>query len=358
MKSPFLSFSSEENCEYLTSVCSVNSVSVVKAPVKGIDDSIEGKTVSKFFNTQLIIEEIKKFAQYFKIDISDQPECDLPKLLDKWLISENVIEMRIANRIAVKFGNRLGLTLLTLKTGLPENRCARDNWRDIHWDYWSQVENIILVGGLASGLLGRKLKEQIQYVFDVARVKPYNIILFDNGTYVGAMGCSTQIKNRNSNNLVFDFGQTNIKRCFVKLRNDQIEDMRFLKSMPSINMELGLDYDKAMELNKYLINILYDTYKEVSRHTELNDEIVISIASYTIGGVLNDERGGYAKLSLLGRNYANVLSDELSGRLHKNVTVKLIHDGTANALYFSDYENSVCLSIGTAFGVGFPETKV
>lgn len=355
---PFISYSESEKCEYLTSVCSINRVVIAKVPLWGIDDEICTKQANEIFSTQLIIDELKKTAAIYGVKLDGYSESELPKFLDYGLTSGNIKEKQVSLRIVKKFGNRLGLILLTLKTGLRENRLARDDWNDKHWEYWSKVSNIILVGGLASGVLGRYFKEQIQFVFDMAGVKPYNIILFDNGTYIGTMGCSMLVKNKNSRNIVFDFGQTNIKRSVVTLENGEVEDLNVLSSLPSKFMDLENDYEKAAKLHKYLLSVIYNTFKECEKNAPLNNEIVISIASYTIGGVLNDKRGGYAKLSLLCRNYAELLSDELSGSLHREVTVRLVHDGTANALYFKDYENSVCVSVGTAFGVGFPEIEL
>ena len=35
--------------------------------------------------------------------------------------------------------------------------------------------------------------------------------------------------------------------------------------------------------------------------------------------------------------------------------IRLVHDGTAAALYYKGAKNAVCITVGTAFGVGFPE---
>jgi hypothetical protein len=93
--------------------------------------------------------------------------------------------------------------------------------------------------------------------------------------------------------------------------------------------------------------------------TEVSDRIFISIANYTYSGRLNIVRGGYAKLSVLGGdNYAAILEETLSGELRREVKVRLVHDATATALYFSDIPDAICLTLGTAFGVSFPDIKV
>lgn len=363
MNNPFLSYSEEYQSEYLTSVCSINRVVVAKVPVRGIDDSIEGKSAMDFFSTPVIVKEIKEQAKKYKIDISQYSDIDLPKFLDVGIVSRDPKTKHVSNEIAVKFGNRLGLLLLTLKTALDENKSVRNDWTDEHWHYWQNIKTVILVGGLASGMLGRKFKECIQYVFDAAGVKPYNIILFEKGSHVGTMGCATLIQEENSCNVVLDFGQTNIKRSIVCKKDGEIADIKNLPSMPSVNMGNDIEDDnekfqKALSLHKYLINIVTDTYKEAQDIYDVSDEIIISIANYNVGSKLNDKRGGYAKLCTLSQDYGSLLAYELSGSLHKKVKIRLVHDGTAVALYFKGYESSVCMTLGTAFGVGFPDINM
>ena len=43
--------------------------------------------------------------------------------------------------------------------------------------------------------------------------------------------------------------------------------------------------------------------------------------------------------------------------LEKSFKIILVHDDTDMAAAFSNYPNSVCISLGTAFGLGFPVIK-
>lgn len=365
MDNPFLSYLKEEKIEYLTPVCSLNKAILQKVPLYGVDDSIEGMSFRDIFSTAVVVEEIKKESKNFDVDISGYEDYMLPKLLDQALVSADVKSRQMANKIAYKFGNRLGLILLALRVGEAENREVRADWDDRHWEYWAQLDTIIFVGGLASGMLGRKIKERIQFVFDAASVRPYNIMLFDNGTYVGVMGCAQKLMGSNETSLVFDFGHTNIKRCVVRKgkNSEEIREFVPLESVRSCFVHSKLEshedpWQTALMLHRYLVKIIVDTYKQQSGKYQLSDEFIISIANYNAGGVLNSERGGYAKLTELSNDYAKLLVEDLSGMLHKRVKVRLVHDGTANALYFSEIENSACISLGTAFGVGFTDIKI
>ncbi len=359
MKNPFISYCETEKVEYLSRACSVNSVRLAKLPLYGVEDEIEGKRAMDIFSARIISEDIRANAQRLKIDISGYSFRELPRFIGDNILSDDIVKKRLAEAMSKKYGNRLGLILLTLKQGTKENREVRPDWRDEHWDYWAQIKNVILTGGLASGVLGKRFKEQVHSVFDMAGEKVYNISLYENSSHIGAMGCAKLISDTDKSFAVLDMGQTNLKRCVLTKRSGELANINVLPTMPSINMELDFsdsdeNYSKALELHRYIINVLSDTCKDIPLRDNEQGEVIVSIANYVVGGTLNTFRGGYAKLSLLGLDYATLLSDELSSRLHRPYRVRLLHDGTAIALNFAGQEDTVCLSLGTAFGVGFP----
>ena len=363
MKNPFVSLSTDSKTEYVTSLCSVNRGIISYIPVKGIADDIIGKSGNQIFSAGLITQEIKDMAEKRGVDISAYFDYNLPKFLDDATYSENIMEKSMADAIVRKFGNRLGVILLTLKQGHPKNRASRYDWKDEHWDYWANLKTVILTGGLSGGLLGRRLKEQILYVFDMAGENPYDIMLFDNGSHIGTMGCAKLLPHTCDSAAVLDFGQTNLKRCIIKKKNGDISDFQKLKSVPSMHMELDTSDSpancaRAIELHRYLTKVVTDTCKEAMETGSFCDEVVISIANYTVDNKLYRYRGGYAKLFNLTEDYGNLLSHDISSELHRQVKVRLVHDGTAIGLYFADVPDSICLSLGTAFGVGFTDLNI
>ncbi len=360
---PFLVRSEIDQTEYVTPRVSLNRAVMAKCPVAGIEEGLDGKRFKELFSPEAIVSEMRRVSRYYGIDYSHLPDFALPKELDKALKSEDVRYRQMAERVTTRFGNRLGLLLLTLKTGLPENRAARSDWDDSCWEYWKKLDTVILLGGLASSRLGRRLKERVQCVFDYAGVKPYNIVLFENGAYLGVMGLGQRLMQDESTSLIFDLGQTYFKRAVLKKSGGIISGINTLDSLPSRYMQIDFDDegDKtayAYDLHNYILNIITSTYKEAAESAELSRHILISIANYTHSGMLNPIRGGYSKLSVLGKNYADLLNETLSGELRREIEVKLVHDATATALYFSDIPNSVCLTLGTGFGIGFPEIKI
>lgn len=357
MKNPFIKISPCGG-QYTDSSCSINRVPIARLPLYGVEDSVEGKTVSQIFSTAVITEDIKQNAASLDIDLS--------KFTERSLIFEFVRKIGEGNEAAIemmkKYGRRLGLIFLTLKTALPENREARRDWNGECWEYWQSIKRIILVGGMTSGIMGAILKAEALSVFEKAGVEPYDFVLYDNASFVGIMGGASQIKAEDGTFFVFDFGQTNLKRSIIKKQGGEIVHTKMLESIPSRFMQTMESNapdapPEAKKLDFYLKRCICETIDCALYDDKIGDEIIISIANYVCGGCLNGERGGYAKLKSLCDNYGEYLEHELSGILRRKVKVRLIHDSTAAALYFSDYEDSVCITVGTAFGVGFPEIQ-
>lgn len=358
MKNPFLITAPNGNV-YIDKECSLNKMIIAKAPIKGIDDSIEGKTVSQIFSTSVIADEILLNRDRLKIS-EDTPKEKLTFLLMECFNSNDESICECAKEIAVKFGKRLGLILLTLKTGLPENREVRQTWNDSHWEYWKNIDNIIAVGGLTSGEFGRELVRTAQSVCTINSKPAYKIIIFENAYNTGVIGCAKLLNNPNGINLLMDFGQTNMKRSIVKRENDEIVSIENLPLVPSKYMEWqveGADEKRrqAILLHRHIMEVITDAYHKAEQKGKVSPEIVISIASYIYNGRLDENRGGYAKLCVLYKNYGEYLSEELSSVLKTKVNVTLVHDGTAVALCFADYKKSVCITLGTFLGVGFPD---
>lgn len=342
----------------LTNNTSINKLVLNKLPLRGIADDIEGKSAHDIFSTRLIIERIKNYAAELNIDLLQVEENLLPICLNRCLENSDPVVKSTAEDIVQLFGKRLGLILLTLRKGEPENRLLRNDWEAAHWDYWNKIQTVILVGGLASGNLGKGIKFWIEEIFRLSGEKQYNIVLSQNSAFAATSGCSSYIRSSNSTNMILDLGQSFIKRSIVSKVDGRLEKVQYLSKLPSLYTDWVYDdcslvREDARLLNEYLVKVILDTFREAAV-LSLGTEIVISIANYVNNGVLTKGRGGYAKLSFLAENYGQYLSNRLSSELNKEIEVLLIHDGTAMAASFRQYNNSVCISLGTAFGIGFP----
>lgn len=331
-------------------------------PDCSVSQDLTGKSAQNVFSTDLFIEEIKNSADKLQIDISSLQEKSLPIYLETCLKSSNSEVVTAASNILRLFGERLAVILLCLKEGAHENRKARKDWEDAHWNYWNSIEQIILVGGLASPPLGDYLKQYVEQVFKLSNKCPYHIILGEDSTYAGLKGCATFLEHSEDShvNLIFDYGQSFIKRSYVIMENGYVKDIIVLDKKLSQHVEWDIkDSDienkEAVLLNNHFLETIARTIHEVEQKGySIHPHIILSIANYVKDGVIAN-RGGYGKLRLIAPNYADYLSSWLKNKYNKDYHFTLVHDGTAMAAGYSGYTKSVCLSLGTAFGVGFPD---
>lgn len=334
-------------------------------PACTVTQPLSGKSAQEIFSTDLLIQEIKNNAEQLQIDISALEEKSLPLYLESCLESQDSNVRAASHSIMKLFGERLAVILLCLKEGSPENRNARPDWTADEWDYWHSLEHIILVGGLASPPLGEHLKYYVERVFSTSGKKPYTIILGKDSTYAGLRGCTTYLEDipPSQVNLIFDYGQSFIKRSYAVMDGKKVRDIVILGKTLSQHVEwdiqdTALEEREALELNRYFLETITRTVHEVEeRGLEIHPHIILSIANYVKDGVIAN-RGGYGKLRLIAPNYAEHLSRQLRENLGRNYYFTMLHDGTAMAAGYADYDNSVCISLGTAFGVGFPNPKI
>lgn len=356
MKNPFLESGA------LDTVASVNKVIIAKMPTDIVKQDLIGKAAIDIFSTRSVIEEIKNNASRLKINLCDIEEKMLPYYLEERLLGEDREARKAADEILRMFGERLAVILLCLKMGEAQNRIARSDWKPQHWEFWRQLKNVILVGGLANSYLGESLKYHVERVFLDAGQEGYRLILGQDSAYAGLRGCTQYLRERRKEevNLVFDFGQTFTKRSFAQFQDDGMGNIRVLDNMLSRHVEWDVDdpireQREAEFLNDSFCRILFTTIAEVKElGYAIGREIIISIANYVQGGRLAN-RGGYGKLRLIASDYAGYLTGVLQNKYAEEFTICLIHDGTAMAAGYREYPDSVCLSLGTAFGVGFPE---
>lgn len=343
---------------------SINKLVIAKMPTCSVTQDVTGKTAQEIFSTDLLIQEIKKSAEKLQLDIHTLHEKSLPLYLESCLLSGDAGIVRAANDILRLFGERLAIILLCLKEGSPENKKIRTDWTDAHWKYWDSLQQIILVGGLASPPMGNRLKHYVNQVFADSGKRPYTLTLGENSAYAGIRGCTTYLASVSGSHvhLIFDYGQSFIKRSYVVMEDRTVRDMVILEKTLSEHVEWDItdpvrEENEAILLNNHFLQAITHTIEEVeNRGLSINPHIIMSIANYVKDGVLVD-RGGYGKLRLIAPNYGVYLSEQLKKITGKTFHFTLIHDGTAMAAGYSGFADSVCLSLGTAFGVGFPPEK-
>lgn len=340
---------------------SVNKLIIAEMPLCSVTQNLAGKSAQDIFSTDLFIKEIKNSAAELQLDINSLEEKSLPLYLEACLKSSDAGISAAACNILKLFGERLAVILLCLKEGSPLNRLARRDWTDEHWSYWNSLERVILVGGLSSPPLGERLKYYVDEVFALSGKKPYEVILGKDSTYAGLRGCAAFLGSHSGSqvHLIFDYGQSFIKRSYVIIESGRLKDIVVLEKTLSRHaawdvQDPASEKREALLLNEYFLETIAHTIEEVEeKGLSLHPHVILSIANYVKDGVIVN-RGGYGKLRLIAPNYGDYLSAAIEDRCKKSFYFTLVHDGTAMAAGYTGYRKAVCLSLGTAFGVGFP----
>ncbi len=315
---------------------------------------IDNVLASDLFRPALILKDLVKFKEELGLGsmLNDN------KLLYQFnnLLKSDLDSVKTkATKIAVEYGNRLGKMLLTLYKPSTLSKTNRANWTSEHWDYWRNIKSIYLVGGLTSPILTKIFYDRVTSIFEENDIQDLCITFIEGSSNLGTRGMSQLIEN--GDYLLFDFGQTNIKRA----RHLKVEEKIVIDTVLPMVESKFLFYKKKSEkeiieiahkLDDYIIKTILDTYKQVAFN---GVNIYLSIANYVFDGKIYSARGGYGKLAYVADNYESHLSNRLSKILNKEMYVKLFHDTSAMALMYSNEQNVAVISLGTAFGIAFTE---
>lgn len=324
---------------YMLPVASINSV------------YIDHQKVSDLFRLSLIVDECKKHQDMLGLSNAKSPKDFLDGLHNAFL-SDDELRRECAFAIGHKFGKRLALLIKTLKKPSVESMNNRKNWDARHWAYWKKIKKLIFVGGVASPSLTRIFLEDIKTMLSEEEIA-LEVSFIEGSVNLGTEALSNKVTSADA--LLFDFGQTNIKRRHhVKEGSDIVIDTilpcipaKFLYYKSQTDAEL---YEVASQLDRYIQKVILKTVKESFFEGK---QIYLAMANYIDHGRIYPSRGGYAKLGLLFDNYEQHLQEELTDALGRNIEVRLYHDTTAVSYYFENEKDTAVLSMGTAFGIAF-----
>lgn len=308
----------------------------------------------ELFRPSLILEEIIANGEVFG-GIEIPADMSLISMFDLLLHHELDTVKRKANDIAVKYGYRLAKVLSTLMNPSLESVSNRTNWTSSHWAFWASIRHIYLVGGLVAQPLIDIFNTCIIDEFRRQQISNVTVTFVSDSQHLGTKGMATEIDH--GEYVLFDFGQTHIKRAYVvknhsKIVKDQVLSPVMSQYLEYKNTPIEAVKELAVELDEFIVDTILHTANEVGFQ---GNDFYISIANYVHGGAIYSNRGGYGKLAYLAANYQVHLQQRLHQRLHRSVRVRLFHDTSAMALLFRNEDHCAVISLGTAFGIAFPE---
>ena len=325
----------------LMPIASINSVFV--------DDDL----AYDLFRPVLMEEYIIKHKD--ELYISPTSQTTVLQQFDEMLSSEIESVRELAHSIANEFGTRLARILSTLFNPSKRSIKNRKDWTQKHWDYWKTIKHLYLLGGVITPHLMRIYYECIEREFQAQKINDVNISLLQLSQNMCVTGLAKLVNDKEA--LLFDFGQTNVKRMFIVKRAKETLIQSILPALETKHlMHKGATKEEmnhlAHILDEYIHEVIVKTAEEVGFK---GNTLKIAIANYVQNGMIYPYRGGYGKLHLVSPNYANYLQEKLSKRMGRNIELLLYHDTSAMGLHFAGQPNTAVISVGTAFGVAFPE---
>jgi hypothetical protein len=319
------------NPEYPPTFNSINGLLFAELPAN-CPAQYHGKNGYDFLSSLALTRSIQ----------SNLAELELPAMGDGALRLAFFERLEAGNTKAIsiteEMGQTLGLILLTLHNGTEKNRSANPAKDSAYWEYWAQVEQIYIAGGLTSGNAGQIIASEAQKLCPAIRVHTS-----DYPRHLPLLGAARYVPEGESA-LVFDFGGSFVKRAIAKYE-DGLSGIEILEALP---------FDASgipQVIFDSFVKILADSYRPVE-----SSLIPVSIASYvdSTGQPCHNQHGVYMRMASLSDNLPALISQRLSQIIARDVQVKLLHDGTAAASFFSPLENAAVIMIGTAIGLGYP----
>ena len=340
----------------LTPSVSLNRVRLVDLPGLAVDTNVKGKTGFDLVSAVALARLIRQHAGSLQLDPNLNDDA-LRLALDSCFVSPDATVRAAADAIGRRIGRNLGYILLTLKRGDAVNRAARTEWDDSYWHHWGRIKRVWLGGGLVGGRLGPVARDSALTIIGEANVGDYTLQISPHAPILPLVGAAAYAPPTCKTALVFDFGQTMIKRAWAVYEDGELTELHRLPSHPTgwTEIERASD-DPAQQATRFfgrMVSIIAATWHRAGMLP--GSPILTSVAAYVQDGhPMLAQGGAYGQLRHITDHLQTELARRVGAHLGVGIDVLLIHDGTAAATTFAGTKNTAVITVGTAMGIGFP----
>jgi hypothetical protein len=336
-----------------SSLRSLNRARIVALPGLTVEEGIIGQSGYDLVSAQALRQEVARWATELNLDQTT------PDLLAQFeTCFDHPDTQALARQIARAYGRKLGFLLLMLKRGDPENRAARPEWNEAHWQFWQTISTIIVGGGRLAGQLGRYAVPVAQEVLAQHGLAEVTITRSPYPAHLPLVGLARAAPPQTPAMLLFDFGHTSIKRAIARYNQDRVIALHVLPAIPTVCPEPSVtdrSIDQVQQQWQRMLALIEDTWRQVVPRWGCIRNLGISLACYLLEGHPSpSDRGCYGSLQVLSPHLATFMQQQVRERLREEVQVSVAHDGTAAALAYAGQAHSIVLTLGTAIGNGFP----
>jgi hypothetical protein len=345
----------------LTPAASLNRLRIIDLPGIVLPAEVCGRTVYEFLSAAALADRVRQ--QGHILGLGDLTEADTDTALrrfDGCFSAADPHIRAVADAEARRFGQYLGYVILALRRGDPINREARGDWDDSYWAHWAAITTIDVGGGVVSGRLGPALVAHAARTLQQAKMDDCAIRLAPRPTLLPLIGAARTVPPTCQEALVFDFGQSFVKRAYASYNAGFLTGLNTFPPVPVRDATSIIRSEpttaQVRQLGEQVVAIIAATW-QLAEGAGYHPAPVLcaSIASYMRDGQPLPRQGGpYAALHLLSPNLEQWLSQHLSERLDRSLAVRLVHDGTAAARAHAGTPRAAVITVGTALGIGFP----
>ncbi len=343
----------------LTPAASLNRMRIVDLPGLALEDGVRGQFAYDLLSTGALVDLMRQDAAGLGLttdDLADSSQA--PHLLNRALAAGDPAVRVAADEVAWCYGRRLAYLILTLKRGDAVNRAARADWDASYWDHWAGITQIWLGGGLASGHLGARVRHWAAEHLWAPGLPDFGLDVAAHPAVLPLIGAARSVPAGYPAALVFDFGQTAIKRAHAVYQEGVLTALRLLPPIPARFHASGADLSPAdvAALAEHMVTVFADTWRAAqAKGVTPAPVLVASVAAYIRDNQpLARQGGAYSELRILAPSAGAWLVERVSRRLDRAVEVVLVHDGTAAARAYAGEPHTAVITLGTALGVGFP----
>jgi hypothetical protein len=334
---------------------SMNRVRLVDLPGISVPLAWQNKIGFQLLGSPALIKQIRRKTAVLHLD----PRApDLIRRLNTCFDSPDNDVRETAEGIAKEYGRKLAYHQLVLKRGDAINRMVRPDWQSIHWAHWAQIEKVWLGGGLMAGYLGEIAAAEAQTFIHQHGFPNYSLQVSKFGVNLPLVGAARTAPANARTMLMFDFGQTSIKKGIAHYQAGQLIKLEPLVSLPAKCPSIGFSRDRSLAeqtRNRILRVVTKAWQKARTRGYRLSHTMAVILACYLLNGQPRHEDWGcYGRLQLFSSHLQAYLSEQISASIGENIQVQLLHDGQAASLPYAGMPHQAVITFGTAMGIGFP----
>lgn len=219
---------------HLTPVASLNRLRILDLPRIVLPAEVRARTVYEFLSAAALADRVRR--QALILDLGDVREENADTLLlrfDRCFTDRRAAVRAVALAEAERHGRYLGYVILALRRGDMINRQARQDWDDSYWAHWAAIATIYAGGGVVGGRLGPHLVAHAARTLLRGGMHDCAIRLASSPGSLPLIGAARTAPPNCRAVLVFDFGQSVVKRACASYRDGVLTALTPFPSVPS-----------------------------------------------------------------------------------------------------------------------------